>query len=684
MRKKTPPGKTEQVEQAEQREIEWLHAEITPATLDELAASGAAGDSGYTANINWYTGTAVERYDWRTGERYDLTLSMDPAHCDMSRLASGGAPFLNNHSSYDLSDVIGVIQSAALNGGKGTAQVRFSKRPEVDPIRNDVNDGILRNVSVGASIRKLKNITPKDAPEGTKKSYLAIDWQPMEVSAVPIGADAGAGFLSHQVIEAQLEERATAHEELHMDETQQAAATAAANEAALAAARTEALAAERARVASLNAAFLPMVARLGADFLPGVIANGNTVEQARAAAFDKLAATTATDPTQGHVAVGQDASTKMALAVENCILHRVNPGPNKLDTGRDFRGMSLLEIGRTLLERDGVKCAGMSKTELAGRILKGSRPNGDFVEFAGSGYSSAADFPSILANVMNKTLRGAYDAEPQTFKAFTKRGTLSDFKPGSRTQIGDVQTLQPIGENGEFKRSSVSDSKETIQLGTYGEIFALGRVAMINDDLGAFNRLAESHGRAAARLESDLVWAIITNGTSTSAPYVMNDTHALFDATNHVNYTSSGTAISVAALGVMTTAMRKQKGLNSIGFLNLQPKYLLVPVALDAIAKQYVAATTIVYTKPSDFNPYNGTMQVISEPRLDAASSTAWYASADPGQIDTIEYDYLEGQEGVYMETRNGFEIDGMEIKARLDFGCKTIDYRGLYRNAGA
>jgi len=309
--------------------------------------------------------------------------------------------------------------------------------------------------------------------------------------------------------------------------------------------------------------------------------------------------------------------------------------------------------------------------------------NRDFVEFS-SGYASAADFPSVLANVANKTLRTAYDAEPQTFKAFTKRGTIVDFKPASRTQIGDVQTLQPLGENGEFKRSKVTDNKETIQLGTYGEIFALGRVALINDDLGAFNRLAESHGRAAARLESDMVWAIITNGTSSSAPYAMNDTYALFDATHHSNYTSSGTVISVTSLGVAIAAMRNQKGLNSVGFLNLLPKFTIVPVALDAVAKQYVAATNIIYTKASDFNPYNATMQVISEPRLDVASTTSWYLSADPGQIDTIEYAYLEGQEGVYMETRKGFEIDGLEIKARLDFGCKTIDFRGLYKNAGA
>ena len=63
---------------------------------------------------------------------------------------------------------------------------------------------------------------------------------------------------------------------------------------------------------------------------------------------------------------------------------------------------------------------------------------------------------------------------------------------------------------------------------------------------------------------------------------------------------------------------------------------------------------------------------------------TAWYLAASPNQIDTIEYAYLEGQQGAYIETRNGFDVDGVEIKCRLDFGAKAIDWRGLYKNPGA
>jgi hypothetical protein len=74
----------------------------------------------------------------------------------------------------------------------------------------------------------------------------------------------------------------------------------------------------------------------------------------------------------------------------------------------------------------------------------------------------------------------------------------------------------------------------------------------------------------------------------------------------------------------------------------------------------------------------------ISTCRTCAGSATAWYLAASPAQIDIVELAYLEDQQGVYTETRVGFEVDGVEVKARLDVGAKTIDYRGLYRNTGA
>ncbi len=158
-----------------------MQAELAPVKSD----SGAR-----IATLKWYTGATVRRLSW--DGTYYLTLSMKPAHVRMDRLKSGKAPLLDSHNDYKLENIIGVVESADL---KGDARVRLSNRAEVDAIWQDVQDGIIRNASVGASIYKLKDITEKDEEGNEKtKSYLAVDWEPMEVSLVPIGADPNAGL----------------------------------------------------------------------------------------------------------------------------------------------------------------------------------------------------------------------------------------------------------------------------------------------------------------------------------------------------------------------------------------------------------------------------------------------------------------------------------------------------------
>jgi hypothetical protein len=198
---------------------------------------------------------------------------------------------------------------------------------------------------------------------------------------------------------------------------------------------------------------------------------------------------------------------------------------------------------------------------------------------------------------------------------------------------------------------------------------ALTRKVIINDDLQAFTRVPALLGVAAAQLESNTVWNIITSNPV--AVYAGDKTAtALFHA-NHGNLLSGAgssidsdvqNAVPLTALGKGRAAMRLQKGPAGTP-LNL------VPWRPDAVVPEWVR-----------------TLVPVVEPRLDAAAggATAWYLVADPAQIDTVEYCYLEGQQGVYIETKQGFEIDGVEIKARMDFGAAALDFRGLQKNAGA
>ena len=159
--------------------------------------------------------------------------------------------------------------------------------------------------------------------------------------------------------------------------------------------------------------------------------------------------------------------------------------------------------------------------------------------------------------------------------------------------------------------------------------------------------------------------------------------NALFHTT-HKNLAGTGAALDVASVGAARAAMALQTGLDKKTVLNIRPALLIVPAALELKAEQLVAQNLVPADSAKVVPQSIRTLSPISEPRLDAASATSWYLAASPNQIDTIEYAYLEGQQGAYIETRNGFDVDGVEIKCRLDFGAKAIDWRGLYKNPGA
>lgn len=674
-----------------------LPLQLRAATL-ELVTPAEKQDAGEDVfRVTWTTGASVRRYDWENGQYYDEELVVTPGSVRLERLNSGTAPVLDTHNAYSIDDVKGVVleNTVSISNSLGYADLKLDDGPENQSVLRKVQNGIIRNVSIGYRVYIYEVIQR----EGLVPLYRATDWEPYEISLVPIGADSGAGIRSAtpnypcDFIQPNPKETRAMPDNENKDpkdffnipendpaennptrqmpepnapktpETQPANEAPESNDAA----RADGVKAERARAAEIQK--ITRAAKLPETFAERCINEGVGIDKARKMAIDELARQGGEGgEIRTQVTIVRDEMDSCRSVVENALLNRYNPDKYKLESSaREFRGMSLIEIGRDMLERRGVRTRGLSRVQLAGEML-GLEARG--------GMHGTSDFPFILANVANKTLRDAYEAAPQTFKPFTRQTIAPDFKTIARVQLGDAPSLDKVNESGEFKRGTVSDGREQYALATYGKVVAINRQAVINDDLDAFTRLPAMFGRAAADLESDTVWSVITANAN------MGDGNALF-STQHTNLTGTGTAISVASLGVGRALLRQQKGING-RFINVVPRYLIVPTAQETLAQQFVAQTNVVFTKNADVNPFVGSLQVIAEPRLDASSALSWYLAGDPSQIDTIEYAYLEGNEGVYLESRVGFDVDGLELKARLDFAAKAIDWKGLYKNAGA
>jgi hypothetical protein len=638
-------------------------ADLLPATLDEEDRS---------IEVVWSSGARVRRQPL-FGEVFDEELSMDPGSVRLDRLNAGG-PLLKVHDTRTLDAVIGSVVpgTARIDQGRGIARVRFSQRADVEPIWADIRAGHLRAVSIGYQVHRFEVSRPANAPE----LWRAVDWTPFEISAVPVGADPAAGFRAVENLTPCVVDRddVSSNERTPMDETittpapapiaapPEAVTRAPAPDADTKTLIAEAQSAERERVATI----LDLTGRLGLEraLADDLVARGVELDEARRVILDKVAARSEETRSFAQVATplgGRDERLTRREAVTNALLHRYSPSLFSLDEpARSYRGMTLLELSREFLTSAGVNVRGMSRDEIATRALH-----------------STSDFPEILAAVTNKTLRQAYEAYPQTFRPFCRQVQASDFRDIARVQLGEAPQLQKVSESGEFKRGTIGEARERYRVETYGRVVGITRQTIINDDLDAFTRLPAMYGTAIATLESDIVWAIVVSNPT------MGDGTALFHAT-HRNLAATGAMLSTASIGDARAAMAKQTGIDKKTVLNIRPSFLLVPVALELAAEQLLAQN-IVPAKMADVVPQSiRSLAVIAEPRLDSASVNAWFLAASPAQIDTIEYAYLEGQQGAYIETRNGFDVDGVEIKCRLDFGAKAIDWRGLYRNPGA
>ncbi len=666
---------------------------------------GAINKEERTIDVVWTTGARVQRRRWEgwdTLVEYDEELVVSPNAIRLDRL-NDGAPFLESHMSWGLNSVLGnvVPDSVKIEGGQGRATIRLTSAPDAESVIHRILEGSVNKVSVGYRVHKYE-IEKRD---GERELWRAVDWEPYEISAVAMPADPGASIRSDEtgqerlhpcaIIRCDTNPAPAGQPKGHIMTKKKQAADGAADkgrstdaidqrgaDATVDAGRSAdqpattpqtapaadnsaaAIEAERQRASEI----LTLCKRHGLDDkAEDMIKRGVSLDAARAEILDHLADG---DPFEGRTAVPAQAQssgeTEIAYrdAATTAIMHRADPGNVEMTSdAREFRGMSLLEQARHILERGGVSTRGMSKMELATAAFQ-----------TRAGAMSTSDFPSILANVANKTLRRAYEDTPRTFAMWARRATISDFKPVNRTQIAGAPDLRWIAENAEYTYGAISDGKETYNLATYGRIVAITRQAIINDDLDALTRIPASFGAAAADLESDLVYAILTGNPT------MGDGTALF----HANHGNLGTAAAVteAALGEAYKLFGKQKGLEGRP-ISVLPSYIITPPGSRAIeARKQVTATTPNST--ADVNTFANRLQVVEEPRLIPASGAdPWFLAADTARIDTVEYAYLDGQDGVYTETRVGFEVDGVEIKARHDFATKAIDWRGLFKNAG-
>lgn len=421
---------------------------------------------------------------------------------------------------------------------------------------------------------------------------------------------------------------------------------------------------------SAAAANIPLVE------LNAIVAKSDTADAAKDALIDAMAkAQNKNLPNNNsqHVSITADGRDKFMSGVTRSLIAKAAYLAGDKDGERnEFTSMSLSELARMTLEMGGVRKSFSDKFEMIGAAM---------APVIMAGAMSTSDFVNILANVANKAMLKGYGEADETFQLWTAKGTLSDFKTVSRVDLGLFPALTKVEEGAEYTYAKLTDRAVTVALATYGKMFSITRQAIINDDLNAFTKIPGKMGRSAARTIGNLVYAILTSNPT------MADSVALFHATHKNLQTGGGSVLGVTSLDIGRSAMAKQQDVDAVATaLNIRPRSLIIPVALQGTATQLIRSQT----EPGQSNPAlanrvaNMVQNVVADGRLDVASATAWYLAADASQTDTIEVSYLNGVDTPVLEQQNGWKVDGVEFKVRMDAGVNLLDFHGLYKSAGA
>lgn len=400
----------------------------------------------------------------------------------------------------------------------------------------------------------------------------------------------------------------------------------------------------------------------------GGVLGGETMEriaalpaiERRAALIDALADHEAAMP-ETRSAIGADhmpqrnAEISQRAAMAEALFARIDPRFEPSQAARPYIGLGLDEIARRCLATAGHSVLGISSAQAVSR-----------------GLHATADFPLILSDVTQRVLAAAYAAAPAALERIARRTSAPDFRARKVLQLSEASELEKVVEHGEYKRGSFVEGGEAYRVETYGKVFGITRQALINDDLSAFTTVPErlaAAGRAhVAKLLADLL----------NSPPTMSDGKSVFHA-DHKNLAAVSAAPSIDSLSAARRAMREQVGLSG-ALIDIVPAFIVVPPALETAAEQLVASITPATASAA--NPFSGKLEVVCEPRLTDAK--AWYLAASPATAPGIEFAYLEGAEGPQLETRQGFGVDGLEMKVRVDVGAGWTDHRAWHKNAGA
>lgn len=299
--------------------------------------------------------------------------------------------------------------------------------------------------------------------------------------------------------------------------------------------------------------------------------------------------------------------------------------------------------------------------------------------------ASTFSLPGVLSNVANKELLTGFMEEDQTWREIAVTKPVSNFYAVTSYRLLDNMEYEELGQDGKIAHGQLGQETMTRQAKTYAKMFALTRVDIINDDLGAFNDLRTRLGRGSSRKFNNLFWTkFLDNGsffTTARGNYITG-------ATTNLGTDGVGLEAGVLKFRQMKTADDKR--------LDGAPDRLLIPPELQFNGQRLHQSTQVntggsatATSVPSD-NIHAGKYRPVVQNRLSDStftgySATAWYLFRDPGILAPMVVSFLNGVETPTVESADAdFDQLGVQFRGYHDFGVDFAEWLAGVKSKGA
>ena len=299
--------------------------------------------------------------------------------------------------------------------------------------------------------------------------------------------------------------------------------------------------------------------------------------------------------------------------------------------------------------------------------------------------ATTSTLSTAVKNTVNIMTANAYSKRELWWEPIVTVHEVDTIDDATLARVYGASSLSTVPEGAAYTELQMADEEETASFVKRGNFIGVTLETLMRDKIQQVQRIPTMLANSWYNTQSDLV-ANVFMTNSTTGP-VLGTGGALFNANavsgagGHANLLT--TALSHAQYIVVRTAMRKQtdQPLGAGRRLLLTPKYVLVPIELEATALQIRnselqsgADMDTANAGAQSVNPLKGSFEVIIVPQFTEADH--WAVVADPKIAPAIHLIYPRGQRAPQIFSADGENSGAMFTNDELRFKVRLMTYR--------